>query len=81
LTETKKRRRGLFPALLALSSVKLSDDVAHTTCANRASTLTDGKTQTFFHGDRGDQFDFNGDVIARHHHLNAFRKLAATSHV
>src|SRR5262249_25108238 len=60
---------------------KLFDDLGHDAGADRAAAFTDSEAQLLFHGDRDDQFDFDGDVIARHHHFRAFRQLHDAGHV
>ena len=44
-------------------------------------TLTDSESQTFLHSYRVDQFNCHCNVISRHAHLCAFRKLANTCYV
>src|SRR5688500_9691775 len=39
------------------------------------------KPQTFFHRDRLKKLGSNGDIIAWHHHLHAFRQVHVTGHV
>src|SRR5262249_40018353 len=43
--------------------------------ANGAAALANRETKLLFHGDRHDQLDFHGYVIAGHHHLGALRQL------
>ena len=38
-----------------------------------AAAFADSKSQSFLHGDRGDQFDLHCDVVARHDHLDTRR--------
>ena len=49
--------------------------------ANGTAAFTDGETQTFVHGDRGDQFDGHGYVVARHNHFDTGRKFCYTGYV
>src|ERR1039457_1313575 len=49
--------------------------------ADGASAFANREPQTLIHGDRRNQFDQQVDVIARHHHLGAFRQLRDTRHV
>ena len=60
---------------------RLSDDVSHTTGTDGTATFADSEAHGTLEGDRGDQFDFHGDVVARHHHFNAFWELDAAGHV
>ena len=50
---------------------KLLDDLGHHAGADGAAAFADGKAQTFFHGDGGDQLHRDGDVVTRHHHFGA----------
>src|SRR5579864_6540774 len=43
--------------------------------ADRTAALADCKTQSGFTSDGRDQLDLHLDVVARHHHLHAFRQL------
>ena len=63
--------RGLRLTSLYLEYEMLSDDLADYTSADRSAALTDGETEFFFHGDRSNQFCFDGDVISRHDHFHA----------
>src|SRR3954454_20869306 len=45
------------------------------------AALTDGEALLLLHGDRRDQLDVHGGVVARHDHLGAFRQRALTGHV
>ena len=38
---------------------------------NGAAAFTDGELGSFFHGDRVDQLNVEGDVVARHNHIDA----------
>src|SRR5215213_6078761 len=57
------------------------DDRRHDAGANRTAAFTDGEAQLLLHGDRHDQVHFHRDVIARHHHLGAFRQMHHSSDV
>src|SRR5579859_1862054 len=61
--------------------IYLFDDRCNNAGADGTATLTDGETQAFVHGDRGDQIHHHGDVVARHHHLGAGRQLDRPGHV
>src|SRR5690606_35421854 len=77
ISQTKRAPKG---ALFAKAH-RLLDDLGHHAGANGATAFADGEAQTFFHGDRSDQGDGHLDVVARHHHLHAFRQLDVTGHV
>src|SRR5690242_1407465 len=68
------RRPG--PAILPLL-----EHLGHDPGADRPATLTDGETQLLLHRDRGDQLHLDGDVVARHHHLDVVRQLHRPGHV
>ena len=59
----------------------LLDDARHHAGADGAATFADRETKLFFHGDRHDQVHFHRHVVARHHHLGAFRQMHDTGHV
>ena len=52
----------------------LLGDRVHGTGGNGAAAFADGETLLLFHGDRGDQLDGDGDVVAGHDHFGAFGK-------
>ena len=54
----------------------LLGDFGNTASADGLAAFADGETKTFLHGDRGDQLDVHGDMVARHDHLNAFQPAA-----
>src|ERR1700704_6725894 len=45
------------------------------------AALTDGEALLLLHGDRRDQLDVHGGVVARHDHLGTLRQRALTGHV
>src|SRR5215470_19600535 len=45
------------------------------------AALTDGEALLLLHGDRRDQLDVHGGVVAGHDHLGARRQRALASHV
>ena len=49
--------------------------------ADGTTAFADCKAQTFVHRDRRNQLHGHLHVVARHHHLRAFRQLARTRHV
>src|SRR5262245_36122169 len=53
----------------------LSLDLDADTSPDGATTLTDGKLDSLFHGHRLDQLHRHLDVIPRHHHLHSLRQL------
>src|SRR5688572_16637432 len=58
-------------------AIYLDGDLRHDSCTHRTATLANCDAETLLHCDRSDQLD--GDVVevvARHHHLGAARKLA-----
>src|SRR3954464_8746720 len=56
-------------------------DLCHDAGADGTTAFTDRETQAFVHGDREAQRDIDLHVVARHHHLDAFRQLDRTGHV
>src|SRR6201993_903599 len=60
-----------------LSLYDLGDDAG----ADGATAFADRKAQPLVHRDRGDQFDLHRDVVARHHHLGAFRQMHRAGHI
>src|SRR5690349_6431178 len=63
------------------STNQLLEDLRDDAGADRLAAFTDGEAQAFFHRDRRNQLDHHFDVVARHHHLDAFGQLARTRHV
>src|SRR6185295_19513197 len=63
----------------------LSAELFHDFCddagADGSPAFADGKAQLLLHGDRRDQFDLDGDIVARHHHLGARRQLHDPRHI
>ena len=59
----------------------LVDNAGNNAGANGTAAFADGETQAFIHGDRRNQLHLHGDVIARHHHLGAFRQVNHAGHV
>src|SRR5438046_2694978 len=59
----------------------LFQDLRYGSCAHRAAALADGESQSFIHGDRSDQLDFERHVASRHHHFHARRQLRHTGYV
>src|SRR4029077_912134 len=59
----------------------LFDDRRHHAGADRAAAFANGETKFLFHGDRHDQLDRHGDIVAGHHHLGALRQLHHAGHV
>src|SRR5580658_2060033 len=49
--------------------------------AHRAAAFTNREPQSLVHGHRRDQLHFQSHVVARHHHLRAFRQLRHPRHV
>src|SRR5574340_49072 len=63
------------------SSISLLFDLGPDAGTDGAAAFTDGKTQTFIHGDRGNQGNLDADVVARHDHLGAGRQFNAAGDV
>src|ERR1700753_3737535 len=61
--------------------MSLLDDRSDHAGADGTATLADSEPQLLFHRDRHDQVHFHRDVVARHHHLGAFRQMHDTGHV
>src|SRR2546430_117497 len=59
----------------------LLDDLGCHAGCDRAATFADGETHLLFDGDRGDELDLHGDVVAGHHHLGALGQLDLAGHV
>src|ERR1035438_5681638 len=59
----------------------LLNDLGHRTGAHRAAAFANREAQAFVHSDRRDQFHLQLHVVARHHHLRAFRQLRHARHV
>lgn len=70
----KKIRRQTACGLNFVYTKELSIDCGNNAGTNGTATFTDSETKTFFDSDRGDQFNVDGDVVARHSHFSAFRK-------
>src|SRR6476661_1170343 len=65
--------RGWRPILLS--------DLCDNPRADRTAAFADREAQARVHGDRGDQFHAEADVVARHDHLCTFRQLHFARHV
>src|SRR4051812_13377005 len=59
----------------------LFDDLGDTTGTDGAAAFTDGELLELLHGDRHDELDVDGDVVARHDHLHALRQVDDAGHV
>src|SRR5471030_3222439 len=62
-------------------SPTLLDDARDDARADGATALADGEAKLLLHRDRDDQRDLHRDVVARHHHLGAFRQRDDARHV
>src|SRR5690348_18384137 len=71
----------LFLSLLSVVCRLLLDDAGNHAGAHGTATLANGEPQLLLHRDRHDQLDGHGDVVARHHHLGAFRQMHDAGHV
>src|SRR5882724_87891 len=54
------------------SQKKLLDDLGDDTGTNGLATFTNCEAHLFFQGDGSDELHLDRDVVARHHHLDAF---------
>src|SRR6185312_16744550 len=59
----------------------LLDDLADGASADGPAAFADGEPEALLHGHRRVQRDLQLDVVARHHHLRALRKLRRARHV
>ena len=59
----------------------LFDDLGDDASADCAAAFTDSEAETFFAGDRGDQFALEFSAIAGHDHFFTFAELNNASHV
>src|ERR1700691_296041 len=59
----------------------LFQDLGDDARSNGATAFTDSEAKLLFHRDRHNQLDFDGNVVARHHHFSAFRQLHDSRHV
>src|SRR3984885_1800831 len=66
---------------LSPSAQDLLDDLADRTRAHGPAAFANREAQALLHGNRRVQRDLKRDVIARHHHLGAFRQLRRSGHV
>src|SRR5262249_13138199 len=72
---------GSIHSLPAIPYAQLLDDRSDDAGADGAATLADREAKLLLHRNRHDQVHFHGDVVARHHHLGAFRQVHDTGHV
>src|SRR5436190_10765643 len=59
----------------------LFNNFGHSTGTDRSSTLSDREAEAFFHCDRSNELDLHLDIVARHDHLDACRKVCNSCHV
>src|SRR4051794_37034980 len=69
----------LWTGLRGLS--RLANDFRYRSGAHGASAFADSEAESLVHSNRSDQIDFHVHVVARHHHLSAFRQLGNARHV
>src|SRR5205085_6347946 len=62
-------------------SAELLGDAGDLAGAHGATTLADGELQALLHGDRLDQVDLHGGVVAGHDHLDTLGQVHDTGHV
>ena len=60
---------------------RLAIDLRNNAGADRATAFADSETNVLFHRDRANELDVHLDVVARHAHLNFFRKVDRTGNV
>src|SRR6201987_1952593 len=60
---------------------RLLDDAGDDARTDGTTAFADREAQLLFHRNRHDQVHFHRDVIARHHHLGAFRQMHDAGHV
>src|ERR1700722_16117135 len=60
---------------------ELLDDFRDSSSAHGATAFANGEAQALLHGHRRVQCHFQRDVVARHHHLRAFRQLRRARNV
>src|ERR1700739_3683936 len=65
----------------SLSVQSLLDNLRDGSGADRASAFADRKAQALLHRHRSVQLDLQRNVVARHHHLRALRKLRRSGHI
>src|SRR5688572_24413806 len=71
----------LSPTAKPLSPSRLLQNLDDDASADGSAAFADGEAQLLFHRDRHDQLDLDRHVVARHHHLGAFRQLHDPRHV
>src|ERR1035441_8558531 len=71
----------LSEPLIFLLTPYLFNDLGYRSRAHGAAAFTNREAQPLVHGHRSDQFHFQADVVARHHHFGAFRQLRHSRHV
>ena len=54
---------------------RLLQNLGHASGSNRTAAFADSETLGLFHSDRGNEFHFDGDFVARHNHFDTFRQL------
>src|SRR3954470_406173 len=74
--------RGLVCSVVSVSTPSaLLDDLRHDTRADRAAALANREAQALIHGDRLNELDLHGDVVAGHDHLDALGEAGHPGHV
>src|SRR5512135_1442553 len=66
---------------LVLHCLALLFDLGHDTRTDGTAAFADGETQTFVHGDRGNQRHLDADVVTRHDHLGPRRQFNAAGDI
>ena len=63
------------------TETELLENLGNNARTNGSAAFTDSEAETLLAGDRSDELNGEGDVVARTAHINAFRKLDNTGNV
>ena len=77
----KSRRTCRRLLLLFLLIFRLAEDLGNNAGSDGSAAFADSETETFFDSDRGDEFNFHRNVVARHNHFNVSRQFDGTGNV
>src|ERR1044071_1539006 len=81
-SETKTSKLKLTESCLLFDYLKgLFNDIGDRASAHRPATFTDSKAQSLLHGNRSNQLNLHGNIIARHDHLHALWQMRPPRHV
>ena len=67
--------------IVLIGSIGLFDYLCNNAGTYCSAAFSDSESQSFLDSDRCDQLDLHDDVVARHAHLCAFRKMQVTCYV